>query len=443
MGPRDVELQAPSDAASGDGFVADLPWGSYAATLDVPACPASPNPTLIVNGLSSELDGGETLADPTLAGTTLSLRESLFIAANRVGSDTIMFDVGVFPMAAPATITLGEDPFPNNVGPICLDGRERGVIVAWGTDMFSSNMWNLNGSGSLMVGLTLLKPPLEMRVVNSQVAGCRYNTDGYISAPLNRPWAFEVGAGGVMGPGNVFADDVTPIRWSPGATDVTVRGNYFGVDPLTRRWIATEGYTWELIDSIMLDANIGGRLFVTGNRIASRGRLFDTLQSSSPLGVVMTDNRIGRIEGFAGLPADLGGIYVDLPNWTIAVGPGNTITGTAAAVTIVNGNVQITQNSITGNTAAIVHLDATPPEPPVITNVSATAVTGSCAGEGLVELFADTLAEGAVWLGSTACTGLLAWSIAAAAPVGYNVTATFTDASARTSVFAEPFPVPN
>lgn len=175
--------QCPDDATCDPATAACVPqqpWGAFAAALDVPACP--PGPVLVVDTTSDELDGPTTLADPLEAGPTLSLVEALWIADNRPGPDTITFDAAVFPVEAPATILFsGQRVVPSPSLEVCLDGRGRGVVLDWAPaaqpqpeDRYSPSPYLPTlGTGSLWVGLTLLRVPSQLFVFDTaQLAGC-------------------------------------------------------------------------------------------------------------------------------------------------------------------------------------------------------------------------------------------------------------------------------
>src|SRR5687768_7624603 len=57
------------------------PWADYVATLGLADC-TSASPRLVVDTTSSELDGGDTISDPSQAGGQLSFEEAMWIANN-------------------------------------------------------------------------------------------------------------------------------------------------------------------------------------------------------------------------------------------------------------------------------------------------------------------------------------------------------------------------
>jgi hypothetical protein len=164
----------------------------------------------------------------------------MFIASLHAGAETILFEEATFPADAPATIHLGEQTgLPIAPGTLCIDARHRGVVLDFGADTGCSVGCMLHvGAGSLLVGLTLLNIPYELEPgTDTQVAGCRFGTDGLAlhQAAFSRFWAIDAYSGSHIGPGNVIASGITGVRNL--SVGVTIEGNYFGVDVLTRRLV--------------------------------------------------------------------------------------------------------------------------------------------------------------------------------------------------------------
>ncbi len=427
---RQVELfPGEADSGAADAGVAWPAWSSYVAKLSLPDCPAAP--VLVVNTASTALTGGRTLDDPALAGPELSFPQAMWIAANRLGPDTITFDSTVFPPDSPVTILLaGTDELPPDVGPVCLDGRGSGVVLDWtpeGVACRAGCFWWLT-RGSVQVGLTLKHLPMALQVSDAQVAGCRLGNDGERAYNTLRPSAVEAYGGAVIGPGNVFTDPIG-IRVLNGATGVRIIGNEMGVDPVT---FADLG----LIVGVELqgEATLDGNLF--GETTA------EPVRSTSVATVATLTNNLIGVDRL-GAPVERLASGFTLAMGSFDVGPGNVIQGTQSALRVGDGaQVRITRNSISRNGAGIVFLGAAPVDAPALTLADASRVQGTCPVAGEVEVFSDSGDQGTSFLGTATCTAAGAFDLVVSVPGGRNVTATLTDASARTSAFSAPLAVP-
>lgn len=223
---------APEAGAFDAGGRSLAGWGAWAAGLPVPACGAGER--WVVDTTEATLEGGVTLSTREEAGPTLSLREALYLAANRPGPDVVEFDPAVFPDDAPGVIFLSADAaplFPTQSEGLCLDGRGRGVVVAWDEALVESCFSCVFrvGAGSLLVGLQLLGLPAALPVSRGgQAAGCRF------SAPVV---AVHAAPEAVVGPGNAFGPGDRGVDLSDGlASDMLgppeVFENAFGRDPV-------------------------------------------------------------------------------------------------------------------------------------------------------------------------------------------------------------------
>ncbi len=409
-------------------------WGTYAAGLDVPACPSAQ--VLLVNTTADPvIAAGSSLTDPAQLGASLSFRQALWIAANRAGPETILFDAAIFPVDKPATIALRPvyDEMPPTPGTLCIDARSRGVVIDFtsASGDCASCVWPL-GEGSLEVGLTLLHVPFEQAVYKSQVAGCRINTDGVdvFQTDFARPWAMELRDKSTFGPGNVVAGSSLGVRLLSGSDSHVFRNGY-GYDFLTRRCLVIGGG----IDTLgPCTGTISGNVFCS-TREAIRADYFTATSFT------VRDNFFGVTPTLARLgTSPTSAAQINIGDWTF--GPGNVVRGAKIALALGTANVRITRNSISQGEQGIVFSTTAPLEPPNILSASASAVMGSCAIAGTVELFADPGDEAARFLGDAVCGAGGVWSIAVLPPEGQNLTATLTDAQGHTSAFSTPFPVP-
>jgi hypothetical protein len=393
------------------------PWGDYAATLDIPACP--PGEVFVVTTDREELDGGETLNDPALAGPELSFPEAVRLAINRTGPKSIVFDPEVFPAAQPRTILLsGAVSLAGTLEETCLDARARGVVIQWQPDADGQTPagtgWTM-GQSSLMAGLELRNPsPICLPVwVFGQMAGC-------YAAVCELSFVAETGS--TIGPGNVFVSaTVQGEALMARGSGVTILGNYFGYDP-------RQGRSLPLFLGIKMVSFDG---VVSGNVFSS-----DTMQGvrepfSGSSGEV-SNNRFGTEGNTGGALA----IYLASSDWQI--GPGNVFTRCGTAITYVSA--VITQNSIYGNSVGLLQWITSPPPMAALTAVLPT-IEGTCEAPGRVELFSDAQDQGEIYLDYVDCDGATPWVYLGSAPSGRNVTATLTS-SVGTSPFSQPMMVP-
>lgn len=404
-----VELRLPCTTC----FDAGLPWGTWAATLDVPLC--TDGGVLEVNTLEDRLE------DPGLTqpGPSLSFPEALWLARNRPGPDIITFDPQVFPAQAPATLLLtARHRLPSDLAETCIDARNRGVVVDWGEspprDSFA--IWGL-GQGSLQVGLVLINLPSMLEAHGSQVAGCRLGTDGTRLA--TGPDVFSIrSSNATVGPGNVFARGA----WM---SATILRENDLGFDSHT-------GAQWSQPVLLRCDPPaMGQRVIVEDNVMPSAA-----LSLFREGVVVMRHNRVGidrhgQPLPTAGFGLHISGYGVDA---TATIGPGNLITAAADGVSNNGATVEITQNSIWGNMNGIASTAMV--EPPVISSIDGGVVTGTCAVAGRIELFSDFAAQGERFLTATTCTST--WTTTVDPEPGRNLTATLTDLQRQTSPFSLP-----
>ncbi len=411
-------------ADAGDaGAVPPLPlWGDYSTALNVPACAEAP--VLMVNTNSDELEVGMTLADPALAGPTLSLPEALWIAFNRPGPDSIFFDPQVFPVDAPATIDMmHRHELPQDLVQACIDARGRGVIVDWGAPdggLYDfRSIWGV-GAQSLQIGLVLLHLPSRQTVMG-QIAGCRVGTDGVRLA--EGPDGFVLGAsGGIIGPGNVITGAVR-------SNGTHILSNAFHADPLTQTIFSgsaalrCDGTTSRVQDNVFQSVTL--YLFRDGN-VAFDNNLVGINRNGDPLPI-------------QGPGVTISSYAVDA---TALIGPDNVIANAGTGIFISgDGPVTVTKNRIVKNGIGIVYSAAAPIMPPTILQLAGTTVRGTCPSAGRVEIFSDDLDQGEQLVGEVDCVATSEWMTTIAPSTRKNLTATLTDLNRRTSAFSTPYAI--
>lgn len=415
------------------------PWASYTARIEgITPCPSEPsNRVLVVNTTADEFDGSGdagALVDANQAGEALSFREAMWIARNRAGGDTILFDPSVFPADRPATINLGSARFPADLSDVCIDGRGRGVVVAWDPSLSTDDKipWPIQG-GSRMLGLTVFYPPGPLRVKNGQVAACRLGTDGH--ADLSRGHWIAAETGSEIGPGNVLLGSMFVSSEQPFA--IHVHHNHFGVDPVTGALLPVAIGVQTAGNGSTIDDN----MFVV-----QRAAIFASLIGAADLRV--RNNRLN-----VGTSGNETRLLLYAGEGSSIIISGNQIRGSGPALSLgLFAHAHITQNSVTGGNG----IDASPF---VITcctiegaqrgfvapalGADGGVVFGGCPAKGSVEVFTDPQGEAKTYLGSTACAGDGGtWSLALdAGALESFVTTTFTDSTSvglRTGALSAP-----
>ncbi len=433
--PWELVLRARPPAEGADGGPEPVvPWGRYAATLDIGGCVGSA-PVMVVNTALDE-PAVTGLDDPQQAGEHLSLREALWVASNRSGANTIVFDEAVFPAGLPATILMtAGGGLPASLSGTCIDARDRGVVLDWPIGA-PIEMWGL-GPGSLQVGLTFVHVGGEQHVLSARVAGCRYATDGFDDfGPSEGSSVLRADGAATIGPGNVFSAHTFIVLASVGAT---VRDNWFGVDAVTRRRVGTSALpTFQARAGSTVEHNVFTEL-----RFSTAG-----FGGSGPIHLIsnqVTGSAAARGEPTAA-PPGIGISGLRAPA-SFVIGPGNSVSGHLVGILVEDALVTITQNSISANDAGIAFVGAAPPVPEILTASRTEAVYGGCTAAGTIELFADPHGQGLIYVDSTTCLAanqhwVRSADLSSSRFDGLEVTATLTDASGRTSGFSAPVPLP-
>ena len=141
------------------------------------------------------------------------------------------------------------------------------------------------------------------------------------------------------------------------------------------------------------------------------------------------------------------GVYLDYGAHDNIIGPGNTISNNTSfgVHSFMDSTIRntITRNSIARNgEMGIVNAKGANDSlaAPVIAEVTSAGVAGTACADCVVEIFSDSLGEGAIFEGYTTAdaSGNFAWSGTVTGPF---VTATATDTAGNTSEFSEAFKV--
>ena len=412
-----------SDRSPGDGASEAMPWGEYTESVALPTCP--PGNVLIVTDTTVDNDGGEFISSELDAGSTVSLVEAMWIAHNRPGPDTVTFDGALFPASAENTIHIADTVrFPMDaITEVCVDASGRGVVLQWpaGRDGVRpaarpGTVWDL-GTGSLQMGLTLLNIAMEQSVFGSQVAGCRYGTDGTDVYGGARPWSVEI-IGSTFGPFNVVAGDSLRV-WR----ESTVIDNAFGFDPSSHNDIQTtvalQVQTQDAVirDNVVAVTHIG--IDVPWPNPGARE-------------AVIERNIIRSANGVSG------GVGIQVNRATLTIGPDNSFENIWSCISVTGGGTRITQNTFRGCGTPISYPVDAPPPSPSVTNTSMNNVHGECFGDGVVEVFVDLAGQASQFVGAASCSSQV-WSLNwGVIPCPTMVTATFTTAMGETSPLSAP-----
>lgn len=416
------QVDVPDAAMASPDGRALMPWGTWAATLAVRPCAL--DSVLTVNTTDDELEGGTGLNALAAAGARLSLVEALWLAANHPGPDTITFDPTIFPVDSPSTIVIdGSHDVPRTLAPVCIDARDRGVIVTWGPARTSDNsarfVWPIE-NGSLQIGLEMVDP-MALRVTSGgQVAGCHFT----IQPSTTQSLSFVNLEGGTAGPGNVAEGRAVAVTGTG-----TVIKSFFGLNPLTGKsnpshLAITTGGNLIVEESIILASATGvmsvGRLTLKNNSIgiARDAPVFGRHAEISQTGVVLL-----------GGPARIEGNVIRALDEAVEVYPNVIATFThnqvlAPAGIRLNGTSQL--------------------QAPTITGISSGEVRGTCSTPGHIELFSGTTPDflADVFVGEGACDASGQWVISITPRGDFSLVATLTQASGNTTPFSAPVAVP-
>lgn len=396
-----------ADAGGLEELALERQWGVFADALPIRRC--TDGGVLVVDTLDDLLEGGPGLNDRAAAGTTLSLREALFLATNTPGPHLVTFDPAVFPPGAATTIHVTDDALPYPGGVLvdtCIDGRGRGVIVEFAfTDRcahFCS--WAL-GSGSQLTGLVLKGNMGKIGVSEALVAGNRL---------MIAYQALQVTNGSVIGPWNVFGHGTYGVRldfyFGANPTQVVIDGNYFGLEPTTMRG---------------LDLRVAVTLF-TGARFTN---------NVGNAALQLTGTEGGTVASNTLLQVGNGAPYVTVSGSGWRIGPLNHFEGSVNNFT--SGGNSFFQNVIVG---AFTSTGLTAP----IADAGLGSVTGACPADGTVEVYTRA---GSTWapVSSVTCTPASAWSLASPAlAFGLEAGTLFTETTnGNTGPFSPTFPIPS
>lgn len=395
-------------------------WQAWISTIELPRCPAGN--TLVVNTTADELDG-MTLAE---AGEKLSFPEAVWIAMQRTGPDTILFDPAVFPPTQSVTLMLGTHELPL-LKDLCIDGRENAVVMRWSQDAPAQTQFHLS-TGAMAVGLTLLDLPMTLSIMNgASLAGCRIGTDGHTSVPPREGgYNAKLVGQSKFGPANSIGESALLVVGLGGF----VSDSFFGLDPQTR---VDLGVSFAVTFAATANsATIDQCVLAAHGHPVSLGPAGETSAFTLSRNFIGVDEKGQRLEG------TWPGLELGPATSTFRI-VANVIEGTDVAIRVRQGAaVRITQNRITGNGQGITFEGPVPVPPPGVDVASEAELRGTCQPNAYLEFFSDTGDQGQSLLGVSTCSPLnQTWSATGFFPTGLNFTATQT-VNGRTSAFSAP-----
>lgn len=250
--------------------------------------------------------------------------------------------------------------------------------------------------------------------------------------------------GATPGEGNLIsANDQNGIGIAGPATDYNiVIGNYIGTN-----WDGTlplpNTYHGIVVGSRTKHTTVGGTAVGEGNLVSFNEdvgiavvRSTDNIISGNyigtdPTGVLMLGNKVC-------------GISLEWGSHNNTIGPGNIIANNSYGIRVEHDTTlanTITKNFITNNEfLGIENIDGgnTELQPPIISAVTSTSVSGTTLPNSTVEIFSDEDDEGELFEGQilSDAAGNFSWM---GIPTGPNITATVTDAVGNTSEFSQPY----
>ena len=228
------------------------------------------------------------------------------------------------------------------------------------------------------------------------------------------------------------------------ASHNTIIGNYIGTDVSGSNELANGYYGIHLTNEATHNI-IGGIASGESNVISANNGSGMCIYGAGIDSNVVCGNKIGTdYSGNKNLGNRVYGIYLSQGPQNNVIGPANIIhyNGQHGIAVLTENTIRntITQNSITANGSYGIYNSQggnTDLTPPIITTVSTVSVSGTAPSNSIVEIFSDSLDEGAIYEGTTTAdaSGNFTWSGTATGP---NVTATATDGDGNTSEFSTP-----
>ena len=359
--------------------------------------------------------------------------------------------------------------------------QPQGILITYGSNILIGGP--APGAGNVISGnqgdgiasMAALSPiaandTIQGNFVGTDATGTKPLGNGQDGIFLSGPTGVLVG-GTVAGAGNVISNNGgNGINTFPGATGLTIQGNYIGTDVTGTQAMGNAGagvYIWSPVQVL-----IGGTTTGAGNVISNNGGdgidTFTTAQS-----LTIEGNDIGTdVTGLKAMGNGGSGVNATIANVTIggtAAGTGNIIAFNGgstevatdlAGVLITASPVSVFGNSIFGNKAKGIDLNGGQGNfgqpAPVLTSASSSttsativgALTAAASTTYTIQFYASNaadaagFAEGQTFLGSTTVTTNatgqvnISFGLSAPIPSGQLVTATATDPLGNVSEFA-------
>jgi parallel beta-helix repeat protein len=419
-----------------------------------------------------------------------SLRQAM---EDAISGDGIVFDRAAFPPTRPVTITLASALPALNKGYIALDASDAGVILDGSNTPANTNGIQIASDGNVICGLQIVRFPGNgvaiahgakrnviggdrtigtgpmgqgnlisgngggvwlccSDVVSNTVIGNFIGTDvtGRVAFGNRDDGVFIHGAqqnlvgGRTAGEGNVISGNGRwgVNLWGMGVMSNTVIGNYIGTNAIGTAAIGNTQHGVVIGDSA--EGNlIGGIGTGEGNLIS--GNEGDGVSVENSHRNIVAGNYIGMdASGVSTLGNRGAGVSIHDGSQHNMVGPGNMIAYNADAGIPINGATTlsntITANAIhshSGKGIVLANGGNNMLPAPVITTVTATAVSGTACPGCTVEVFSDAEDEGRIYEGSAVANAAGAFTFAKPAGLtGPFVTATATDQDGNTSEFS-------
>jgi hypothetical protein len=240
--------------------------------------------------------------------------------------------------------------------------------------------------------------------------------------------------------GNIYHGNGITIK---GAYATRILGNYIGTNKDGTAALPNVDYGISLTfgeNNIIGGLEEGAANVISGNL---RGGIF--IRFTETTNNTILGNYIGTdVTGKHDLGNWFEGIYLDYGTKNNVIGPQNVIRYNGNYGIVINHDsttgIRITQNSISNHGFGISLKEGGNDSlaAPIIDDVTETSVSGTACADCIVEIFSDSLVEGAIYEGTVTAdvSGDFSWTGTVNGP---NVTAVAIDTAGNTSPFSTPF----